>query len=161
MTAHRASRARLVSTAVLAALSTAWAPVHAVAEQANPGDIIVKRQITPRDAFDSVPKTDNPIASKVETFPTRAFSPTVAGLMSDLELELEHTHGSAGLAATSRIDTAAGKATLATLGLGASAGARSATGAGVAGQRAGIGGAVTSSVTGVLAPVGAAVGALK
>ncbi|MEX3958129.1 hypothetical protein [Trinickia sp. EG282A] len=159
MTAHRASRARLISTAVLAALSTAWAPVHAVAEQANPGDIIVKRQITPRDAFDSVPKTDNPIASKVETFPTRAFSPTVAGLMSDLELE--HAHGSAGLAATSRLDTAAGKATLATLGLGASAGARSATGAGVAGQRAGIGGAVTSSVTGVLAPVGAALGALK
>ncbi|PTB18374.1 hypothetical protein C9I57_22465 [Trinickia symbiotica] len=144
--------------AAFAALSTAWAPVHAVAEQANPGDIVVKRQITPRDAFDSVPKTDNPIASKVETFPTRAFGPTVAGLMSDLELE--HTHGSGGLAATSPIE-AAGKATLATLGLGSSAGARSATSAGVAGQGAGIGGAVTSSVTGVLAPLGAALGALK
>jgi hypothetical protein len=156
MTAHRA---RLIATAAFAALSSAWAAVHAVAEQANPGDIVVKRQITPRDAFDSVPKTDNPIASKVETFPTRAFSPTVVGLMSDLELE--HTHGSGGLAATSRSEAAAGKATLATLGPGSSAGARAATSPGAAGQRAGIGGAVTSSVTGALAPLGAALGALK
>lgn len=142
----------------LAASLAACAAASAVAGQPNPGDIVVIRQITPRSAFDTVPKNEDPIATKVETFPKLAFDATVATLMSDVDLA--HAHGSGGLAATAAVGNAVGGATLGMLLGGASAGARLSIGPGTATQT-GVGGAVMTSVTSALAPLSTAFGALK
>jgi hypothetical protein len=142
----------------LAASIAACAAASAGAEQSNPGDIVVIRKITPRSAFVTVPKNEDPIATKVETFPTQALDATVATLMSDVDLA--HAHGSGGLGATATIGHAVGGEALGMLLGGASAGTRLSIGPGTATQT-GVGGAVATSVTGALAPLSTAFGALK
>lgn len=156
------TRRHLTAALAWAALSTLagiLVPGRAVGQQVNPGDIVIDRQVTPRDAFGFVPKSDDPVASKAETFPARAFGPTVSGLVSDVDLQ--RAHGSGGIAAMGDIDRSVGQSTIAALGLGSSSGTRSAMSQGAVGQSAGVGATITTSVTGALAPLGAALGALK
>jgi hypothetical protein len=158
-------RAASAGAAVLAgALVTACFANYAWAEQAtNPGDIIVERSVTPRDAFVPVPRDQDPVAVRATTFPANSFDPTIATLVGDTDLT--NAHGSNGVAAGGALggtgmqavtQILSGKATGNTIPLNAG---------GIGGPAAGVGGTISSSVTGALAPLsnvlGGALGGLK
>lgn len=83
-------------TAVVALL-TAGFSVDAAAQQiTNPGDIIVERTITPRDAFVPVPKSQDPVAVRATTFSGTSFNPAMAQVVGDTDLT--NAHGSSGVA---------------------------------------------------------------
>jgi hypothetical protein len=137
---------------------------HAQAQQvANPGDIIVERTVTPRDAFVPVPRDQDPVAVRATTFPANSFDPTIATLVGDSDLTNAHGSngvaeggvlGGTGMQAVTQI--LSGKATGNTIPLNAG---------GIGGPAAGVGGTISSSVTGALAPLsnvlGGALGGLK
>jgi len=159
----RASKHRLVLAVLaqsLAALLAAAASPHALAQASgNPGDIIVERNVMPRDAFKAIPRDENPVAVRATTFPAPAFDSTIGSLVSDADLT--QAHGSQGVAGT----TPGGAASLQALGtlLGGSATGSNVAmgGGGVAPTTKGIGGAITTSITGALAPLGGGLAGLE
>ena len=134
--------------------------MHAAAQEPQPGDIIIERQVMPRDAFTHVPRSDNPVLSRATTFPATTFDASIATLVSDVDLT--NARGSGGVAAGAD-GSAAGLAAATTLLAGSAAASRVAGGTGALGQgpTAGIGATISSSVTGALAPLNAALGAMK
>ncbi|ASV98505.1 hypothetical protein [Paraburkholderia aromaticivorans] len=124
----------------------------ALAQQAvNPGDIIVERTITPRDAFIPVPKSQDPVAVRATTFPANSFNPAVAQIVGDTDLT--NAHGSSGVADGGVLGGTGMQAVTQILS-GKATGNNVALNSGGIGLPApGIGGTITSSVTGALAPL--------
>ncbi|MGU7779453.1 hypothetical protein [Burkholderia sp. PU8-34] len=148
----------------LAALCAALAGIvcgTAFAQQqlANPGDIIVARDITPRIAYDSVPKAQDPVLVRATTFPANHFDPMMATMVSDTDLT--NAHGSNGVAPGGILGGSGMQAVTRVLAgdAGSSAIVRGAIGG--APTTGGIGGTISSSVTGALAPLTSALGAVK
>jgi hypothetical protein len=162
MLRQRSPRTALVCVLVSGLAASAMIP--AAAQQATqPGNLIIERDVTPRDAFAPVPKSADPISVQVQTFPSGAFDSTVGAMVSDLDLNTAHgTSGVGGnggfmqvLVGTNGVEhLLAGNGTVAGSGIPVGAGA----GLGGVG---GIGASVAQTVTGALAPLGAAMGALK
>jgi hypothetical protein len=149
-----------VLCSVLAAGSGAAVPA-AAQEATQPGNLIIERDVTPRDAFVPVPKSDDPIGVQVQTFPTAAFDGAIGSMASDLDLN--SAHGTTGITSGSGFMPAlvgtngvehllAGNSN----GTGLSAGAAASLGG-----AGGIGSSITQTITGALAPLGAAMGAIK
>lgn len=159
----RAHRSRAASTArdlrrLPAAVASALALLtpclagEAVAQQAvNPGDIIVERTVTPRDAFVPVPRDQDPVAVRATTFPANSFNPAIAQLVGDSDLT--NAHGSTGVASNGVLNGTGMQAVTQILS-GKATGNNVALNAGAIGApTAGIGGTISSSVTGALAPL--------
>jgi hypothetical protein len=139
----------------LAGLSVAGAASEAAAQSVNPGDIVIERQITPRIAYDAVPKEQDPIASRVTTFPASSFNPAMAQVASDADLT--NAHGSTGVTTNGAVGT--GMQAVARILSGNTTNNNVALNSGGIGQPApGLGGTLTSSVTGALAPLSTALG---
>ena len=157
-------RLRSGHTALLCALCCAFAAgaaVPAAAQQATqPGNLIIERDVTPRDAFVPVPKSDDPIGVQVQTFPTTAFNGAIGSMASDLDLN--GAHGTSGITGNGFMPELVGTNGVTHLlagngnGTGLSAGAAAGLGGG-----GGIGSSITQTITGALAPLGAAMGAIK
>ncbi|MEM5460973.1 hypothetical protein VSR69_40135 [Paraburkholderia phytofirmans] len=149
VSAHTSLPAALASVLVL--LSASFT-VDAIAQQAvNPGDIIVERTITPRDAFVPVPKSQDPVAVRATTFPANSFNPAVATIVGDTDLT--NAHGSSGVAAGGVLGGTGMQAVTQILS-GKATGNNVALNSGGIGLPApGIGGTISSSVTGALAPL--------
>ncbi|WP_233831501.1 hypothetical protein [Paraburkholderia sp. ZP32-5] len=161
----RANRGALVAGAtILAALFSATLAGPACAEQvANPGDIIVERNVTPRDAFVPVPRDQDPVGVRATTFPANSFNPAIATLVGDSDLT--NAHGSTGVAQGGVLN-GTGMQAVAQILSGKATGSNVALNAGGIGAPApGIGGTISSSVTGALAPLsnvlGGALGGMK
>ena len=120
------------------------------------GNLIIERDITPRDAFVPVPKSQDPISVQVQTFPTATFDGAIGAMASDLDLN--SAHGTTGISGNGFMPSLVGangiQHTLAGNAVPVGAGA-SFAGAG------GIGGSIAQSVNSALAPLGAAPGAMK
>ncbi|WP_144156858.1 hypothetical protein [Paraburkholderia sp. BCC1885] len=150
-----------VLCSVLAA-GAAVSSVPAAAQQATqPGNLIIERDITPRDAFVPVPRNDDPIAVQVQTFPTVAFDGALGAMASDLDLN--SAHGTTGISTGSSfmpalVGTNGIEHMLAGNGNGSGLPVGAAAGLGGAG---GIGSTITQTITGALAPLGAAMGSIK
>ncbi|HTH76459.1 MAG TPA: hypothetical protein VL635_18855, partial [Trinickia sp.] len=131
-----------------AALLLAGAASSAFAQSTgNPGDIIIERDVMPRDAFRAVPRHENPVAVRATTFPAPAFDSTVGALVSDADLT--QAHGSQGIASVGPNGGAASLQALTKLLGGSATGSNVAMGpGGVAPTTTGIGGTVSLSVTG-------------
>ncbi len=125
----------------------------------EPGDIIVERVITPRIAYYSVPKQDDPVAVRVTTFPKSTFDGVMGGLVSDLDLN--GARGSAGVAGSG--STSALAAATAALGVGSAAQQRNGAPMGLSGMGGTntIGTTVSQTITGALAPLTSGLGNLK
>ncbi|WGS48967.1 hypothetical protein LFL96_14470 [Paraburkholderia sp. D15] len=139
-------------SAVSAFTLTAVFAVDAHAQQStNPGDIVVERTITPRDAFIPVPKSQDPVAVNATTFPANSFNPAIAQLVGDTDLT--NAHGSSGVAEGGVLGGTGMQAVTQILS-GKATGSNVALNAGGIGMPGpGIGGTITSSVTGALAPL--------
>src|SRR5262249_32705954 len=91
------SRSRLKP--VLISLMTVHAAIIGCAAHAqqvtNPGDIVLERKVEPRNAFDSVPRNQEPVLSRATTFPANSFNPAMAQLASDSDLT--NARGSTGV----------------------------------------------------------------
>ncbi|SEB60619.1 hypothetical protein SAMN02787142_0018 [Burkholderia sp. WP9] len=154
----RAFRSRASSPTLLQAalasvvvLFTVCFAVDAIAQAVNPGDIIVERTITPRDAFVPVPKSQDPVAVRATTFPANSFNPAVAQIVADTDLT--NAHGSSGVADGGVLGGTGMQAVTQILS-GKATGNNVALNSGGIGLPApGIGGTITSSVTGALAPL--------
>jgi hypothetical protein len=143
----------------LASAAAAAASPAAAQQLTQPGNLVIERTITPRDAFVPVPKNQDPIAVQAETFPRATFNGAIASMATDLDLN--GAHGSGGIAGSGV------RSTLASVGgmgqvLGATGnsvpvGANATAGAGLAG----LGSSISQTVTSALAPLGAALGATK
>ncbi|RQH09683.1 hypothetical protein D1Y85_00555 [Paraburkholderia dinghuensis] len=155
--AHSRRSAR-VAAIVCGCLAAGISAVTTAQQVVNPGDIIVERDITPRSAFASVPKSQDPVVVRATTFPANTFDPTMAAVVSDTELT--NAHGSAGVAPGGPTGAnAAGMQALSSILTGRDTGSNVALGA--SGQGGGIGGMISSTMAGALAPLSAALGAAK
>jgi hypothetical protein len=162
------SRSRLASArtawTALAAVCTAFIACTAHAQQvANPGDIVLEREVAPRIAYDSVPRNQEPVLSSATTFPANSFNPAIAQLASDSDLT--NARGSTGVSSPGML-AGSGMQAVARILSGNTTGNNVALNSGGIGQPApGIGGTISSSVTGALAPLsnalGGALGGLK
>ncbi|MFM0660034.1 hypothetical protein [Paraburkholderia sediminicola] len=141
--------------ATIAALLVTCFSVSATAQQTvNPGDIIVERTVTPRDAFVPVPRDQDPVAVRATTFPANSFNPAIAQLVGDTDLT--NAHGSSGVADGGVLGGTGMQAVTQILS-GKTTGNNIALNAGGIGMPGpGIGGTITSSVTGALAPLSSA-----
>jgi hypothetical protein len=149
---RRALALTCTATAALGAISVASI---ASAQVVNPGDIVVERQITPRIAYNPVPKSDDPVTSRVSTFPANTFNPTMAQVASDADLT--NAHGSTGL--DTNAAGGAGLQAVTRILSGTTTNNNVALNSGGIGQPApGIGGTISQSVTGALAPLSTALG---
>ncbi|MGV2289008.1 hypothetical protein AAHK20_09855 [Trinickia sp. YCB016] len=148
--------ALMIGAAVLSAASSANAQ-----QNGNPGNIIVESTVTPRDAFNPVPKSADPVAVSATTFPATTFNPTMASVVSDLDLT--NAHGSSGVSSAGMSNgSAAGLQAVTKILSGSTTGNNVAVGANALPQQGvGVGGQISMSVTGALAPLGSALGALK
>ncbi|WP_118180750.1 hypothetical protein [Paraburkholderia phosphatilytica] len=134
--------------AVFAGLASGVAGAQQVV---NPGDIIVERTVTPRSAFDTVPKDQDPVAVRATTFPANTFNPALAQLATDADLT--NAHGSSGIAPNGAL-TGSGMQAVTRILSGNATGSNVALNAGAIGQPApGLGGQLSSSVSGALAPL--------
>ena len=125
----------------------------------NPGDIIVERQVMPRDAFQALPRDENPVAVRATTFPAPAFDATVGALVSDADLT--QVHGSQGVSGTGAGGSSASLQALTKLLGGSATGSNVAMGpGGLAPTTTGVGGTISMSVTGALAPLSSALAGL-
>ncbi|MFM0736711.1 hypothetical protein PQQ51_05620 [Paraburkholderia xenovorans] len=144
----------LAPAAIAVAIAFAGTLLSAVAgaqQAVNPGDIIVERTVTPRDAFVPVPRNQDPVAVRATTFPANTFNPAVAQLVGDTDLT--NAHGSSGVAEGGVLGGTGMQAVTQILS-GKATGNNVALNAGGIGMPApGIGGTITSSVTGSLAPL--------
>ncbi|MEM5382423.1 hypothetical protein VSR68_02280 [Paraburkholderia phymatum] len=153
----RATRATTLAAVVGAFVgaSAAGFAGAAAAQVVNPGDIVVEREITPRIAYDPVPRDQDPVTSRVSTFPANTFNPTMAQVASDADLTNAHgstgldrnVAGNAGLQAVTRILT--GNTTNNNVALNSG---------GIGQPAPGLGGSISASVTGALAPLSTALG---
>lgn len=132
-------------------LATSAAPPANAQQVANPGDIIVERDVTPRSAFASVPRNEDPVAVRATTFPQNSFDPMMATLVSDTDLT--NAHGSSGVAPGGILNDAAGLPTVARLLSGNPTGSNAALGPTGIGTGNGIGATISSTVTNALAPL--------
>jgi hypothetical protein len=149
---RRAVASTCAAAAALGALGVAG---NASAQVVNPGDIVVERQITPRIAYNPVPKSDDPVTSRVSTFPANTFNPTMAQVASDADLT--NAHGSTGL--DTNAAGGAGLQAVTRILSGTTTNNNVALNSGGIGQPApGIGGTISQSVTGALAPLSTALG---
>lgn len=153
---HSARLAAVLSAAFAAAL-TAGVSAQQVA---NPGDVIVERDITPRSAFAAVPKSQDPVLVRATTFPKNTFDPTMATLVSDTDLT--NAHGNSGVNTSGALaGEAAGVQAINRILVGNPSGSNAALGAGGSAQVVGgLGGTISSTVTGALAPLTSALGAI-
>lgn len=137
---------------VLVLLAACFASDQAFAQQTvNPGDIIVERTVTPRDAFVPVPRSQDPVAVRATTFPANSFNPAIAQLVGDTDLT--NAHGSNGVAQNGVLGGGGMQAVTQILS-GKATGNNIALNSGGIGMPApGIGGTISSSVTGALAPL--------
>jgi hypothetical protein len=141
---------------LLGVLATGLALNAAAQQVVNPGDIIVERQVTPRDAFVAVPTSQDPVSVRATTFPANSFDPTMATLVSDSDLT--NAHGSSGVGGNAAL-SGTGLQAVSQILSGKSTGNNVALNAGGIGQpAAGIGGTISSSVVGALAPLSSALG---
>jgi hypothetical protein len=125
------------------------------AQVVNPGDIVIERQITPRIAYDAVPKSDDPVTSRASTFPANTFNPTMTQMASDADLT--NAHGSAGLGTNGA--GGAGLQAVTRILSGTTTNNNVALNSGGIGQPApGVGGTISQSITGALAPLSTALG---
>ena len=157
-----ASRRPLQVAAALCGLLASGGTASVAAQQVtNPGDIIVERDITPRSAFDNVPKSQDPVLVRATTFPKNSYDPAIATLVSDTDLT--NAHGSSGVNANGALSAQnAGVQALTRILTGSATGANTAAGPGAsAGVGGGIGGTISSTVTGALAPLTGAMGGMK
>jgi hypothetical protein len=154
---HLALAALLTGLAVVLAVT---ATPSALAQQTgNPGDIIVERNVMPRDAFRAVPRDENPVAVRATTFPAPAFDSMLGSLVSDSDLT--QAHGSQGVASMSATGGAASLQALTNLLGGSATGSNVPVGTGgIAPATTGIGGKISMSVTGALAPLSAGLAGL-
>lgn len=160
---HLLSTRRLGPAALLAGfvavLASAAAPRALAQNSGNPGDIIVERNVMPRDAFQAVPRDQNPVAVRATTFPAPAFDAAIGTLVSDADLT--QAHGSQGVAGNGAAGSTASLQVLTKLLGGSATGSNVPVGpGGIAPQTTGIGGTVSMSVTGALAPLGAGLAGL-
>lgn len=137
----------------------AGAVTGVAAQQATqPGNLIIERDITPRDAFVPVPKSQDPIAVQVQTFPKATFDASLGAMASDLDLN--SAHGTTGITGNGFMPALVG--TNGIQHMLAGAGNTVPVGAGASfGGAGGIGSSIAQSVGGALAPLGAALGAMK
>ena len=144
---------------VLCSVLAAGAAMPAAAQQATqPGNLIIERDVTPRDAFVPVPKSQDPIAVQVQTFPRATFDGAIGTMASDLDLN--GAHGTAGIAGNGYMPALVGANGITHMLAGA--GNNVPVGAGASfGGAGGIGSSIAQSVSGALAPLGAALGAMK
>ncbi|TCG03688.1 hypothetical protein BZM27_46570 [Paraburkholderia steynii] len=141
--------------AVIAGLCAGGFAGAAFAQAANPGDIIVQREITPRIAYATVPKDQDPVSARVSTFPATTFNPTMAQVASDADLT--NAHGSTGL--DRNVAGGAGLQAVTRILTGNTTNNNVAINSGGIGQPApGVGGNISASVTGALAPLSTALG---
>ncbi len=156
-------RPRAALVCVLLSGLAAGAAIPAAAQEAtSPGNLIIERAVTPRDAFVPVPKTDDPISVQVQTFPTGAFDASMGAMVSDLDLNT--AHGTSGITGGSFMPALVGTNGIEHLlaGNGTVAGSGVPVGAGASlGGIGGIGSSIAQTVSGALAPLGAAMGAMK
>jgi hypothetical protein len=160
--ARGTSRRPVQVAAALCGLLTAGVTAGVAAQQAtNPGDIIVERDITPRSAFDNVPKSQDPVLVRATTFPKNSFDPAIATLVTDADLT--NARGSSGVNANGALSAqTAGVQALTRILTGSATGANTAAGPGAsAGVGGGIGGTISSTITGALAPLTGAMGGMK
>ena len=147
--------------AVLCALLgvlAAGAVTGAAAQSTEPGNLVIERDITPRDAFVPVPKSQDPIAVQIQTFPKATFDGAIGTMASDLDLN--GAHGTAGIAGNGYMPALVGANGITHMLAGA--GNNVPVGAGASfGGAGGIGSSIAQSVNGALAPLGAALGAMK
>jgi hypothetical protein len=149
VSAHTSLPAALASVLVL--LSASFT-VDAIEQQAvNPGDIIVERTITPRDAFVPVPKSQDPVAVRATTFPANSFNPAVATIVGNTDLT--NAHGSSGVAAGGVLGGTGMQAVTQILSGNATDNNVALNSGGIGLPAPGIGGTISSSVTGALAPL--------
>jgi hypothetical protein len=143
---------------ILAASLTAGVAAQQVA---NPGDIIVERDVTPRSAFADVPKNQDPVLVRATTFPKNSYDPAIATLVSDTDLT--NAHGSSGVNTNGALSAqSAGVQAITRMLTGNATGANTAAGPNAtAGVGGGIGGTISSTITGALAPLGGALGGMK
>lgn len=136
---------------LLVLLSAAFATDAMAQQGVDPGDIIVERTVTSRDAFVPVPKNQDPVAVRTTTFPANSFNAAVAQIVGDTDLTNAHgcsgvadggVLGGTGMQAVTQI--LSGKATGNNVALNSD---------GIGLPAPGIGGTITSSVTGSLAPL--------
>lgn len=136
---------------LLVLLGAAFAADAMAQQGVDPGDIIVERTVTPRDAFVPVPKNQDPVAVRATTFPANSFNPAVAQIVGDTDLT--NAHGSSGVADGGVLGDTGMQAVTQILS-GKATGNNVALNSGGIGLPApGIGGTITSSVTGSLAPL--------
>ncbi|WP_043283483.1 hypothetical protein [Paraburkholderia oxyphila] len=148
---HSARLAAVLSAAFAAVLTAGVSAQQA----ANPGDIIVERDITPRSAFASVPKSQDPVLVRATTFPKNAYDPAIATLVSDTDLT--NAHGNSGVNTSGAL---AGVQAITSILVGNPSASNPALGAGGSGQAiGGIGGTISSTINGALAPLTSALGA--
>jgi len=152
LTCGTATLATINATIAAGAMSVAGI---ARAQVVNPGDIVIERQITPRIAYNAVPKSDDPVTSRASTFPANTFNPTMTQLASDADLT--NAHGSAGLGTSGA--GGAGLQAVTRILSGTTTNNNVALNSGGIGQPApGVGGTISQSVTGALAPLSTALG---
>lgn len=146
-----------VMSILVAGNAAMWMALPAAADE--PGDLIVMRTVTPRIAYDVVPKKDDPVAVRVTTFPKSTFDEVMGGLVSDLDLN--GARGSAGVAGGG--STSALAAATAALGVGSAAQQRNGAPMGMSGMGGTntIGTTVSQTITGALAPLTSGLGNLK
>lgn len=84
----------------VATMAVALAPVllagQAIAEPANPGDIVVERNIGPEIAYRGLPRVENPIGIAVPAFPTGPFNTAMGAVKQVTDSDLMG-RGNAGL----------------------------------------------------------------
>jgi hypothetical protein len=157
-----ASRRRGVRLAavLVGALAAALATGVSAQQVANPGDIIVERDVTPRSAFDNVPKNQDPVLVRATTFPKNSYDPAIAMLVSDTDLT--NARGNSGVNTGGALaGEAAGTQAITRILVGNASGSNAALGAdGSAQSMGGLGGTISSTVSGALAPITSALGAI-
>jgi hypothetical protein len=149
-----------VLTGTVLAMLAACAVTDALAQssQTQPGNLVIERDVTPRDAFVPVPKDQDPIAVQVQTFPSGAFDGAIGSMASDLDLN--GAHGTAGVAGSNFMPSLVGPRGVAQMLAGNRNDVPVGAGASVGGI-GGIGSSIAQTVTGALAPLGGAIGAMK
>jgi hypothetical protein len=154
---RRVSRVASLAGIAFAGAAAMLSALPAAADE--PGDLIIERTITPRIAYDVVPKKDDPVAVRVTTFPKSTFDSVMGGLVSDLDLN--GARGSEGVAGSG--STSALAAATAALGVGSAAQQRNGAPMGLSGMGGTntIGTTVSQTITGALAPLTSGLGNLK
>jgi len=151
------ARVAAVLGAALAATLSAGVSAQQVT---NPGDIVIERDITPRSAFASVPKNQDPVLVRATTFPKNSFDPAMATLVTDTDLT--NARGNSGVNTSGALaGEAAGVQAINRILVGNPSASNAALGAGGSAQAmGGLGGTISSTVNGALAPLTSALGAI-